>query len=77
MALSLVVTSNYHTRRARLVWEGALKDTQPGFQVSIRGVSDGSFEARGWWRHKIYAKTWILEVTKLIWTYCFGRSTAG
>ena len=67
----IVVTSNYHTRRARLIWRLAEKNSPPT-RVSFHGVLDGTFEARDWWRRRRYAKTWLLETTKLIWTYAVG-----
>ncbi len=68
----VIITSNYHTRRARLVWRATLAKADPSFTFSIHGVSDGDFEPTGWWRKRRYVKTWLLEVTKLIWTCLFG-----
>lgn len=69
----VVVTSNYHTRRARHSWEQAFRDARPPVRVYVCGVSDGDFEAQGWWRHRRYAKTFAIETTKLVWTYLFDR----
>ncbi len=68
----IVVTSNYHTRRARWIWRAALAKAEPPFMLSVRGVSDGDFEPDGWWRQRRYAKTWLLEFTKLVWSHVFG-----
>lgn len=65
----IVVTSNYHTRRARLIWRRVVADAHPPFTVAVHGVSDGDFEASGWWRRRRHAKTWLLEITKLVWAY--------
>jgi len=65
----VLVTSDYHTRRARLIWGAVLAKADPPFSFRITGVKDGDFEAGGWWRKREYAKTWLLEFTKLIWTY--------
>jgi len=64
----VVVTSNYHTRRARMIWKATLAHANPLFRLAVRGVPDGEFAARGWWRKRLWAKTWLLEFTKLLWT---------
>lgn len=68
----VVVTSNYHTRRTRMLWEQALADADPPFTLAVHGVSDGEFQPQGWWRSRRYAKTWILEVMKLVWSFFEG-----
>jgi len=70
----IVVSSNYHTRRVRLIWEAALAGANPPFRFWLRGVPDGDFEARGWWHKRRYAKTWLLETAKLVWA-CLERVT--
>jgi uncharacterized SAM-binding protein YcdF (DUF218 family) len=68
----IVVTSNYHTRRARKIWRETLAKANPPFILTVHGVFDGDFQPRGWWRQRTYAKTWLLEVTKLAWASIFG-----
>jgi uncharacterized SAM-binding protein YcdF (DUF218 family) len=70
----IVVTSNYHTRRARHSWRQAFRTADPPVQIFVHGVSDGDFEPRGWWRTRRYAKTFAGETTKLVWTYLFDRA---
>lgn len=65
----VVVTSDFHTRRARLIWNAVLAREGPQVSMTVHGVSDGGFEFRGWWRERVYAKTWIIEVTKLAWYF--------
>lgn len=72
----IVVTSNFHTRRARLIWRAILANAEPHFRLSTQGVFDGSFEPDGWWEKRRYAKTWLLEMTKLVWTVLFERPRA-
>lgn len=67
----VVVTSNYHTRRARRIWHEVLADANPSFTMAVHGVADGDFEANGWWRRRRYAKTFLEEAVKLTWTYVF------
>lgn len=70
----VVVTSDYHTRRARMVWRAALAHAQPPFRLSIEGAASREFEPRGWWRKRLWAKTWLLEFTKLVWTSTVGSA---
>lgn len=66
----LVVTSDYHTRRARLLWRRVIR-SDPDLHVLVQGVSDPEFE-HPWWRHRESAKIWILEFAKLIWAIFGG-----
>jgi len=63
-----VVTSDYHTRRAGLIWRKVVRKQYPSAKVWIHGVNDPEFSAQTWWRRRIYAKTAFLEYTKLVWT---------
>ena len=67
----IVITSNYHTRRARHTWRKAFQDAQPPFRIFVHGVADGNFEPNGWWSKRRYAKTFALEMAKLMETYLF------
>jgi hypothetical protein len=62
----VVVTSNYHSRRAGWIWRKLLRRTQPQVSFGIDGVSDPDFQPQGWWRSRLYAKTWFYEFTKLV-----------
>ncbi len=62
----VVVTSNYHTRRAGRIWRKMLRDIRPPVNLAIDGVPDPEFQPQGWWRHRLYAKTWFYEFTKLL-----------
>jgi DUF218 domain len=70
----LVVTSEYHTRRARILWRRAwrrnMNQSDPAMQLSIESVADPEFP-RPWWRHRRSAKIWLGESLKLISTF-FG-----
>lgn len=67
----VIVTSNYHTRRARMLWRRMAKN-DPNIQPWIEGVSDPEFQ-QPWWRHRQSAKIWLLESVKLVWTVLGGR----
>ncbi len=62
-----VVTSDYHTRRAGILWRRALRRRNSGINVTMQGVSEDDFQSP-WWRHRRSAKIWWNEATKLIWT---------
>jgi hypothetical protein len=63
-----VVTSDYHSRRAGIIWRRALRRQHSSIQLWIQGVVDPEFHAAGWWRDRLSAKTWLGESTKLLWT---------
>jgi uncharacterized SAM-binding protein YcdF (DUF218 family) len=65
----VVVTSNYHTRRARHIWREVAAAPGAPLRVFVHGVSDGDFEPKGWWSDRRYAKTLAEETVKLVWTY--------
>jgi uncharacterized SAM-binding protein YcdF (DUF218 family) len=62
----VVVTSNYHTRRAGWIWRRAIRGAQPSVSLGIDGVPDPEYQPQGWWRNRLYAKTWFYEFTKLL-----------
>lgn len=59
-----IVTSDYHTRRAGILWRRTLKERNPGVHIWIDGVADPEFQ-RPWWRHRQSAKIWLMESLKL------------
>jgi uncharacterized SAM-binding protein YcdF (DUF218 family) len=67
-----IVTSDYHTRRAGMVWRKILPKEYPTARLWMFGVPDPEFQAHGWWCKRIYAKTWFMESLKLVWAAGFG-----
>jgi len=67
-----VVTSDYHTRRAGIIWRKTLGQEHLPIHLRVYGVTDPEFHARGWWRERQSAKTWLMESTKLLWTLAAG-----
>jgi len=67
----VVVTSDYHTRRTRLLWRRANRQ-EPKIRIWIQGVTDPEFQ-QPWWHHRQSAKIWLMETTKLIWTGLGGQ----
>lgn len=68
----IVVTSQFHTRRAGMIWRKEFANAHPPFKIWVHGVTDPDYSPVGWWRKRRYAKTWLLESTKLVWTSLFG-----
>ncbi len=59
----LVVTSEYHTRRALSVFRHSF----PGRQIGVAGaVEPDQFGVR-WWQHRQWAKVALTEWTRLVW----------
>jgi uncharacterized SAM-binding protein YcdF (DUF218 family) len=67
----MIVTSNYHTRRAGMLW-GRIIRSDPDVHLWVEGVPDPEFQ-QPWWRHRRSAKTWVTETAKLIWTLLGGK----
>jgi hypothetical protein len=67
----IVVTSNYHTRRAGMIYRKALP-ADGTTQFWMDGVPDPEFAAHDWWHKRLWAKTWFMESTKLLWTTVAG-----
>ena len=62
----ILVTSNYHTARAKRIFERAAGPYGPHFLASP--VDDGLFEPDGWWMRRRYAKTFVYEAIKTVWS---------
>jgi uncharacterized SAM-binding protein YcdF (DUF218 family) len=59
-----VVTSDYHTRRAGIIWRRVL-GKHPSFRIFVHAVPDPEFHAAGWWQERRWAKTCFFESLKL------------
>jgi uncharacterized SAM-binding protein YcdF (DUF218 family) len=66
---ALLVTSDYHTRRALSVFSRVL----PEKRFRIRGVADLSQFAPCWWRRRAWAKRALAESSRLAWWLLFRR----
>jgi hypothetical protein len=65
----LVVTSDYHTRRALSTFQHEL----PGYTVYVAAAGDpGQFNA-GWWKRRQWAKMNFDEWIRLVWWQCVDR----
>jgi len=59
----LVVTSDYHTRRARSIFQHEL----PDYQMSVTPAYDPLEFGTRWWQHRQWAKTNFDEWLRLLW----------
>lgn len=59
----IVVTSNYHTRRARYIF---LRVFPPGIAVTLASARDGEFDPEKWWETRISVKLFAREALAMI-----------
>lgn len=59
----LLVTSEFHTRRARSIFQHEL----PKYQISVAPAYDPTQFGVHWWEHRQWAKTNLDEWLKLVW----------
>ena len=64
---ALIVTSDFHTRRALLIFRSRITR----YRWSVAAANDPSIFGKSWWRHREWAKTCILEWQKLVWWTLF------
>lgn len=65
----LVVTSEYHTRRALSVF----RHTYPDRSIGVAGAVEPDQFGMPWWRHRQWAKVTLNEWARLIWWECVDR----
>lgn len=58
----ILVTSNYHTRRAG----GIFRRAAPDLQIFVVAAPDEYFKPDSWWKNREGSKTFLLEWTKTI-----------
>ena len=69
----IVVTSNYHTRRARMA---ARYIFDRDFQVSVVGTPHGGMNPDAWWKSRTDLRTFLIEFEKLVaYTLYIGPRT--
>ena len=67
----LVVTSDYHSRRARMIFRRELS----GFKISVATCSDPQTFGAAWWQHRQWAKKNLEEWLRLVWWELVERWT--
>jgi len=65
----LLVTSDFHTRRALAVFRHEI----PGVQFSVTAAYDSTQYGARWWEHRQWAKTFAGEAARLVWWYAVDR----
>jgi uncharacterized SAM-binding protein YcdF (DUF218 family) len=58
----IVVTSNYHTRRARYIFNHLFRPTV----VRVSGAKDGDFDPQNWWEKRVSVKRLMTEVVGMM-----------
>ena len=61
----LLVTSNYHTKRAAKL----IREHNPWLQVTVVGAPDPFFDPNSWWKTRGGLKTFFFEMVKTIWSW--------
>jgi uncharacterized SAM-binding protein YcdF (DUF218 family) len=59
----VVVTSNYHTRRARYIFQRVFP---AGIAVSVASARDGDFDAQRWWEKRESTKLFAREMVGML-----------
>jgi uncharacterized SAM-binding protein YcdF (DUF218 family) len=59
----IIVTSNYHTRRARYIFRRLFPTNT---QVRVSGAKDGEFDPEGWWLRRISIKRLTTEFAGMV-----------
>jgi uncharacterized SAM-binding protein YcdF (DUF218 family) len=59
----IVVTSNYHTRRARYIFEYVFP---AGSIIRVTGARDGDFDPDSWWERRISVKEFVRELAAMV-----------
>ena len=68
----LLVTSNYHTRRARYIAERVYP---AGIEICVTAAADSEFNPQDWWRHRRSVKLFFHETVGIVvaWWELRGR----
>jgi uncharacterized SAM-binding protein YcdF (DUF218 family) len=64
----LLVTSNFHTARARRVFRAAARELGVGFEMRVVAAQDEFFDPREWWHTRQGQKRVFLEWSKTLAT---------
>jgi uncharacterized SAM-binding protein YcdF (DUF218 family) len=59
----LLVTSNYHTRRARYIFRKLLPET---VRLEVVGASDSQFQPDSWWASRQARKLFLFEAVEYL-----------
>ena len=62
---AIVVTSNYHTRRARYIFRRVFPQ---GLEVRVAGARDADFDPQAWWEKRKSTKLFMREILAMMVT---------
>jgi hypothetical protein len=65
----LIVTSDFHTRRALNIFEREV----PRYEYSVAAARNGEQFGARWWTHRQWAKTFVDEWLRLLWWETIDR----
>src|SRR5215510_8435100 len=68
---AIIVTSNYHTRRARYIFRHVFPQ---GIEIGVASARDGDFDPENWWEKRKSAKLFLREITGMMITIWELRS---
>jgi len=68
---AIIVTSNYHTRRARYVFRRVFPRD---IEIRVAGARDGNFDPGNWWEKRKSTKLFIREIAGMLVTIWELRS---
>jgi|SRR5271166_1419803 len=66
---AILVTDDYHTRRALSIFRQRL----PQYHWTAGAASNSFLFGQPWWKKREWAKTYLLEIQKLIWWELWDR----
>jgi hypothetical protein len=66
---AVVVTDEYHTRRALSI----LRNREPQYEWSAAGAKNDFIFGLPWWKHREWAKTYLTEWEKTLWWQLWDR----
>src|SRR5215831_5782827 len=69
---AIIVTSNYHTRRARYVFRHVFPQDM---EIRVAGARDGDFDPENWWEKRKSTKLFLREITGMLVTIWELRSS--
>lgn len=72
----IIVTSNFHTRRARYIFQKVLPS---GIEVSVASARDGDFDPERWWEKRKSTKEFLGELLGMVvamWELRGARQTS-
>ncbi|HLI63924.1 MAG TPA: ElyC/SanA/YdcF family protein, partial [Terriglobales bacterium] len=65
----ILATDDYHTRRALSIFS----DRLPQYRWTAAAAQNRFLYGQPWWKHREWAKTYLLEWQKLLWWELFDR----